>query len=163
MHQTPIYKYRGSRATAVAQVDVHPVFRLQTGFTMDLTFGQAALSSSVGGGIIAHELGHSLGMIDAGIAPIPPSVMNNPANPPPGGCTAPLVGTSNVQPGDATTAQRCVGLGRSRFKITVSVKTEHRAKCKTLPTTLRDRSRVRINIQPWLGMLMVLLIATRWS
>lgn len=69
-------------------------------------FKQAANNGN-GATIIAHELGHAMGLADGGTSPSPPSIMNNPSNPPPGGCTNPVVPTSQVQPNDATAAGAC--------------------------------------------------------
>jgi hypothetical protein len=77
------------------------------------TFAQAVQSTSVGTTIISHELGHVLGLADGGTNPNPPSIMNNPSNPPPGACTAPQVPTTQVQPSDATAVKACVVQGRT--------------------------------------------------
>jgi len=76
------------------------------------TFQSAASSLSTGTLILAHELGHSLGLDDAGTNPSPPSIMNNPSNALPGGCTAPQVPTTQVQKSDASTATLCTSRGR---------------------------------------------------
>lgn len=53
---------------------------------------------------ISHELGHFLGLADAGTNPAQPTIMNNPFN---NSCANALVNTTNVQNSDAQTAQQC--------------------------------------------------------
>lgn len=71
------------------------------------TFLQAAQSTTTGAVILAHELGHALGLDEGGPNPNPPSIMNNPSNPPPGACTSPVVKSTTVQPTDASAIPAC--------------------------------------------------------
>ena len=89
------------------------------------TFMKAAQVLSTGTTILAHELGHALGLLDGGTNPNPPSIMNNPSNSLPGGCTAPVVPTTTVQSGDATTIPVCTRAART--KLNLQNANEHRA------------------------------------
>ncbi len=71
------------------------------------TFLQAVQTVSTGTTILAHELGHAFGLADGGTNPNPPSIMNNPSNSLPGGCTSPVVPTTSVQSNDAATIPAC--------------------------------------------------------
>lgn len=62
---------------------------------------------STGTTIFAHELGHQLGLADGGTNPSPTSIMNNPSNALPQGCTSPQIPTSTVQPTDASKIPSC--------------------------------------------------------
>jgi len=81
------------------------------------TFLQAAQSLSVGTTILAHELGHALGLADGGTNPSPPSIMNNPSNALPGACTSPQVPTSTVQSNDASEVAVCRVAARNSLAI----------------------------------------------
>ena len=83
-------------------------------------FTQAATNQSVGTTIMAHELGHLLGLDDAGIKPTVPSIMNNPSNaPPPAACTNPVFVTGSVQASDASQVPKCKVAVRSYRVVTL--------------------------------------------
>ncbi len=62
-------------------------------------------------GSIAQELGHYLGLADAGLNPSPPTIMNNP--PSTESCADSQVPTTTVQPNDAQTAATCTSEAES--------------------------------------------------
>jgi hypothetical protein len=62
-------------------------------------------SVAAGATVIAHELGHFLGLDDAGVNPPTPTIMNNPSNP---DCQTATVPTTTVQHTDATQAGGCI-------------------------------------------------------
>lgn len=80
------------------------------------TFLQAARSNSTGTTIFVHELGHAMGLDDAGPNPLTPTIMNNPSNALPGACTNPDVPTSEAQASDASAVRGCT----QQYKQTVT-------------------------------------------
>ena len=71
-----------------------------------LYYADAWQGSTGAQAIIEHEIGHYLGLDDAGIAPNPPSIMNQPSNPV-NFCSNPNVETYTIQPRDASTIPTC--------------------------------------------------------
>lgn len=67
---------------------------------------RAQTSASSGATVIAHEIGHYLGLDEAGINPSQPTIMNNLA--PSASCQSGTVPTTTVQPNDATKAGSCI-------------------------------------------------------
>lgn len=81
------------------------------------TFIQSATGSNdTGRLILAHELGHTLGLDDMGTAPLAPTIMNNPSNPLPGACTSPNIQTTHVQQSDANQVPSCSSTARAYMK-----------------------------------------------
>ena len=68
---------------------------------------RAQNSSSDGATVIAHELGHFLGLDEAGANPSDPSIMNNPVVGPNTTCASATVPTTHVLDNDATKAHQC--------------------------------------------------------
>lgn len=85
--------------------------------TARVYYGPTFQQSTAGSTIIAHELGHALGLNDAGTNPNPPSIMNNPSNSLPYACTSPRVPTTSVQASDASAAWSCVARGRGQHDL----------------------------------------------
>ncbi len=67
---------------------------------------RAAFSISAATTALAHEIGHYLGLDEAGTNPPQPTIMNQ--APPGSNCVTATVPTDNVQPGDASKATECV-------------------------------------------------------
>ena len=66
-----------------------------------------------GATVIAHELGHFLGLDEAGVNPANPTIMNNPVVPPGGNpCLNGTVTTKTVQASDATKSGSCITAAR---------------------------------------------------
>lgn len=65
-----------------------------------------------GATVIAHEIGHYLGLDEAGVAPSQATIMNNPFIGPTTTCQNATVPTTTVQPNDATAAWNCVSQTR---------------------------------------------------
>lgn len=65
-------------------------------------------SLSAGASFAAHEIGHFLGLDEAGENPSSPTIMNNPHVGPDTTCQNATVPTNNVQAGDATAAGACI-------------------------------------------------------
>jgi hypothetical protein len=66
-----------------------------------------------GAAVIAHELGHFLGLDEAGVNPANPTIMNNPVVPPGGNpCLNGTVTTKTVQASDATKSGTCIAAAR---------------------------------------------------
>lgn len=66
-----------------------------------------------GAAVIAHELGHFLGLDEAGVNPANPTIMNNPVVPPGGNpCLNGTVATKTVQASDATKSGSCITAAR---------------------------------------------------
>jgi hypothetical protein len=78
------------------------------------TFVTAAAKPNIGQLIVAHELGHALGLADAGVAPSPPSIMNNPVSAP-DACVNPIVSTTQVQQTDASATVGCRQQGKNEY------------------------------------------------
>ncbi len=64
--------------------------------------------------IFSHELGHSLGLADAGTSPTKPTIMNNPV-PGPDACTNPIITTRSVQTTDASFSPTCQQQGKNQY------------------------------------------------
>lgn len=65
-------------------------------------------------GIAAHELGHFLGLDEAGDSPSPPSIMNNPFVPLAQPCHEWVVPTTTVQANDAQRVPSCISQARQQ-------------------------------------------------
>jgi hypothetical protein len=68
---------------------------------------RAQNSSDDGATVIAHELGHFLGLDEGGTAPSQATIMNNPVVDPTTTCPSATVPTKTVQSSDATKAHQC--------------------------------------------------------
>ena len=72
-----------------------------------------AANVAAGATVIAHELGHFLGLNEAGVNPANPTIMNNPVVPPGGNsCLDGTVATTTVQASDATKSGSCIAAAR---------------------------------------------------
>lgn len=80
----------------------------------------ATLRPEYAAGIIAHEIGHFLGMNHTGPTPNPPTVMNAPVVNPGDRCKDLNVATSTVQSSDASKASECVSQARQQNTHTQS-------------------------------------------
>lgn len=69
---------------------------------------RAQNSQAAGATVIAHELGHYLGLDEAGTTPSQPTIMNNPVVGPDTTCGNANVPTTTVQASDATKAGSCI-------------------------------------------------------
>jgi hypothetical protein len=78
--------------------------------------GQYAIAR-VGTTILAHELGHALGLADAGSNPTTATIMNNPSNSPPYNCTNPNVPTTAVQSNDESVVNSCRSHARGQTTL----------------------------------------------
>ena len=67
---------------------------------------------AAGATVMAHEIGHYLGLSDAGINPSSPTIMNNPLVGSSTTCESAYVPTTTVQGSDATTAGSCIQQAR---------------------------------------------------
>jgi hypothetical protein len=65
-------------------------------------------SMSAGAAFVAHEIGHYLGLDEAGENPSPPTIMNNPHVGPNTTCQNATIPTTTVQANDATAAGGCI-------------------------------------------------------
>jgi hypothetical protein len=78
----------------------------------------AGSSTSDAATVLAHELGHFLGLDDAGVNPSPATIMNNPG---PGmTCTNFSVPTTSPTAADATKASQCTASSRLARRLTTS-------------------------------------------
>jgi hypothetical protein len=69
---------------------------------------RAQNSANAGATVIAHELGHFLGLDEGGVNPSTPTIMNNPFVDPNTTCENATVPTTTVQASDATKANNCM-------------------------------------------------------
>ena len=69
-------------------------------------------------GVIAHELGHFLGLYEAGVDPATPTIMNNPVVHPGDRCKDLFVPTIYVQGNDASRVNSCVAQARQQHTVT---------------------------------------------
>ena len=69
---------------------------------------RAANSFNAGAAFAAHEIGHFLGLDEAGENPSSPTIMNNPHVGPDGTCENATMATNTVQANDATAAGGCI-------------------------------------------------------
>jgi hypothetical protein len=79
----------------------------------------AQFSTSAGATIIAHEIGHFLGLDEAGTNPSSPTIMNNGSGTPGTTClqAAQNVPTTTVQSSDAAKVPSCVAQARSQHTV----------------------------------------------
>jgi hypothetical protein len=70
---------------------------------------RAQNSATAGATVIAHEIGHYLGLAEAGVNPSPPTIMNNPSS---GTCQTATVPTTTVLAADGTKAGGCITAAR---------------------------------------------------
>ena len=73
---------------------------------------RAKASPDAGATVIAHELGHFLGLDEAGVNPAQSTIMNNPEVGQNTTCQNATVPTTTVQPNDATKAGECIAQAR---------------------------------------------------
>jgi len=73
---------------------------------------RAQNSTAAGATVVAHELGHFLGLDEGGINPAQPTIMNNPDVGPNTTCENATVPTTTVQASDATKAGNCIAQAR---------------------------------------------------
>ena len=87
-------------------------FRAETGRIYYSSDWEVRANNSVAAGatVIAHEIGHYLGLADAGFNPPSPTIMNNP--PPNSDCQTATVPTTTVQHSDATQSGACISTAR---------------------------------------------------
>ena len=72
-----------------------------------------AANMAAGAAVIAHELGHFLGLNEAGVNPPNATIMNNPFVPPGGNsCLDGIASTTTVQASDATKSGSCIAAAR---------------------------------------------------
>ena len=70
---------------------------------------------AAGATVMAHEIGHYLGMGDAGTDPQTPSIMNNPLGGPDTTCQNAVVRTTTVQNTDGTASNNCINAVQNRW------------------------------------------------
>lgn len=74
---------------------------------------RAQNSTNDGATVIAHEIGHFLGLEEAGTSPSQATIMNNPVVGPNTTCPSATVPTNTVQTGDASNAFQCVNAAQT--------------------------------------------------
>ncbi len=110
----------GSKADLPIQVDTSPGQKATQGCAaydptrVVLLYGAGWQTSFTPAAIMAHELGHFMGLDDAGSYPVPPTIMNNAAVP--GVCSMQPSQTTTVLAGDASSSTTCHGVEHSYMK-----------------------------------------------